>query len=156
MPFLYVTAKLSSTINYNTQPQHIRVMHTMTNFLRHYFTSRLAEFLALSNSPHNDNIFPFPSKKSNGMRRSGGWGGTLLLWGEPELPACWKNKCQSSQGLDELMISHPLVCQTSVVAMVSPPAPPLLWTWMHLNFAIIWPGAAWGARGNHSAKGCVK
>lgn len=76
MPFLYVSAKLNCIINYDTQPQHIRVTHSMTNSLRCYFISRLAEFLALSNCPHNDNIFPFLSKKSNGMRRSRGWRGT--------------------------------------------------------------------------------
>lgn len=145
MHFLYVSAEPNSIINYNIQPWHIRVTHTMTGSLRRYFTSRLAEFLALSNCPHNENIFPFPSSKSKGMR-SGGWRGTLSLWGEPELPAAWKNQCQSSQGMDRLVINHTPACppQTSVVAMVSPP---LLSSPMDLDasqFCNDLAGAAWG------------
>lgn len=127
MYFLYVHAEPSSIINYIIQPWHIRVTHTRTNSLRRYFTSRLAESLALSHYPHNENIFPFHLSKSNGIRRSGGWRGTLPLRGDPELPAAWKNQGQSSQGMDELMMSHILARppQTSVVAMVmvSPPTP---------------------------------
>lgn len=151
MHFLYVSAETNSTINYDIQPWHIRVTHTMTNSLRRYFTSRLAKFLAISNCLCNDNIFPFPLRKSKGMR-SRGWRGTLPLWGEPELPAAWKNKCQWSQGMDKQMIAHTLAGppQTLVVAMISPSSPPLPWTWMHLSFC---NDLAWNSLGeNHSSK----